>query len=252
MNYDRALGFKPGTVRAVSALMGFSPPILSHDELAKKFAAEVSAIITPGKAFRKFDDFCVLVSRGIQILTAGDCQISAEALAEFGEIRSRYPAQDLERFNEMTRIAGDALASGGGDFLGRVCGEMGALDHATGQFFTPFEVSELLVSVNAPDISQVVRRDGYYLGHEPTAGSGGMIVALADHAENNGVSLDDVFIEAWELVPETFHMLVVQLSLRGVAAAVVRGNTLTGEKSEVIYTPRAVAFRDKHGFMPDV
>lgn len=248
MNYDRMLGFQPETIRAVSTLMGFRPPVADHEDLAKEFVKEISAIKTPGKAFRKFDDFCVLFSRRIQQLTMSYDLMGPGALAEFEEVRSRYPAHDIERFNEMVRISAEALASGGGDFLGRVCGEMGALDHATGQFFTPFEVNELLNDLIAPDIASVVRKEGFFLGHEPTAGSGGMIVSLADHAENQGVNLDDVFIEAWELVPETFHMLVVQLSLRGVAAAVVCGNTLTGEKSEIIMTPRAMIFFDKHGF----
>ncbi|WP_170293947.1 N-6 DNA methylase [Paracoccus limosus] len=237
-------------VHSASALMGIplkrtdAEPKTDH---VKQFVALARSI--PGKPFRVFDDWCEIMFCAIAAITAQTPERAAELMSQQEQASGKYTQEDIRIMEDMLGVAQVAIMDGGRDFLGEACGLLGALDGGVGQFFTPFEVSKMIVSMTAPDISAIVRDQGNFRGADPAAGSGGLLVALADHCEAVGVDLRDVFVEGVELVPSTYHMLFVQLSLRGVPARAVCGNTLTQEVREYAYTPAGVRFVNKHGIM---
>lgn len=239
-------------VSAAAALMGAPVPIPPEQPPApasdpvKQFVS-LARSITGHKPFRVFDDWCEIMFCAIAAVTARTPERSRQLMAQQAEASAKYTQAEIEVMERMLGVAQDALSRGGRDFLGEACGLLGSLDGGVGQFFTPFEVSKMIVGMTVPDIAAIVRDQGHFRGADPAAGSGGMLVALADHAEAVGVSLADVFVEAVELVPATYHMAFVQLSLRGVAARVVCGNSLTQEVRETAYTPAGVQFVNKHG-----
>lgn len=239
-------------VQSASALMGMplnnatrAAPEPKTDPV-KQFVA-LARSIKGHKPFRVFDDWCEIMFCAIAAVTARTPERAAELMRQQEQASAKYTQQDIRAMEAMLGVAQAALSKGGRDFLGEACGLMGALDGGVGQFFTPFEVSQMLVRMTAPDIAAIVRDQGHFRGADPAAGSGGLLVALADHCESVGVDLRDVFVEGVELVPSTYHMLFVQLSLRGVAARAVCGNTLTQQVQQSAYTPAGVAFVNKHG-----
>ena len=243
-------------VHAAAALVGVAvPPETRTPEPApaavkgdpvKAFVA-LARKITGNKPFRVFDDWCEMGYCVIASLTTDDAERLAALKAQHDVVAAKYTPEHLSVMSEMMAVAADALAAGGDDYLGRVCGEMGALDGGVGQFFTPFDASRLVVSLTAPDVPAIIRRDGHFRAADPAAGSGGLLVAMADHAVAQGAELGDLFFEGVELVPATYHMLFVQMTLRGLAGRAVCGNSLTGEVKEHAYTPAARAFVRKHG-----
>ena len=83
---------------------------------------------------------------------------------------------------------------------------------------------------------------------DPAAGAGCMILAAADSVDEQGFSSSDCMsVQAIELNRTTFLMLYIQLALRGIAAEVIHGNSLTMEIFETAYTPAAIYFLGKHG-----
>lgn len=239
-------------VKSASALTGVPISPLTRTAPAPKtdpvkHFVDLARSIKGHKPFRVFDDWCEIMFCAIAAVTARTPDRSRQLMQQQAEASAKYTPEDIRTMEAMLGVAQAALSKGGRDFLGEACGLMGALDGGVGQFFTPFEVSQMLVRMTAPDIAAIVRDQGHFRGADPAAGSGGMLVALADHCESVGVDLRDVFVEGVELVPSTYHMLFVQLSLRGVAARAVCGNTLTQQVSQHEYTPAGVAFVNKHG-----
>jgi hypothetical protein len=137
----------------------------------------------------------------------------------------------------------DAVEHGSSDFLGDVAAQLSTLDGGLGQFFTPFEVSRLVCAIDTTDddLRDVIRRHGFASMHEPTAGSGGMILAFAERIQS--LQLDPaltLYVECNELETTAFHMLYTQLSCRGVSALCRLGDTLSQEFREELHTPAYV------------
>src|SRR5690606_29494971 len=137
---------------------------------------------------------------------------------------------------------------GGGDFLGGVAAEIGALDSGLGQFFTPYEISLLMAEMNLTGAPDIIAREGFLTLSEPAAGAGGMVLAAADVIEAKGFCpAKNLWVEAVELNRATFHMAYIQISARGIAGEVICGNSLSLEVYERAYTAAAATLLLKNG-----
>ena len=112
----------------------------------------------------------------------------------------------------------------------------------TGQFFTPYHLSVLTAEMGIPkDISP----ENPLIMNEPSAG-GGMIIAAAKVLKRRGLNPQKCMkVIAQDMDWKGVYMTYVQLSLLGIKAAVVQGDTL-GEpaidprrypQERVFYTP---------------
>lgn len=73
---------------------------------------------------------------------------------------------------------------------------------------------------------------------EPCCGSGGMVIAFAETLKEQGYNYQNqLFVETIDIDEICFKMTYIQLSLLGIPAKVVRGNTLTYKFQEILYTP---------------
>ena len=154
----------------------------------------------------------------------------------------------MRKIPELLTLTTLALNDGGCDFLGELASELEFLDSTKGQFFTPYEISKLLAHMNLYDAGAVINEQGFITISDPAAGAGCMILAAADIIEEQGFILDEcVSVQVIELTKMTYHMLYVQLALRGIPAMVIHGNSLTLETFETSYTPSAMIFAGIHG-----
>ena len=112
---------------------------------------------------------------------------------------------------EMTDALGDIYMLGG----------MG--NKNTGQFFTPFHLSLACAKMTVPKIP-----DGeHWALNEPSCGGGGMIIAAARALKEQGENYQrKMRVVAQDLDWKAVYMCYVQLSLLGIDAMVVQGNTL--------------------------
>lgn len=136
-----------------------------------------------------------------------------------------------------TLMAATALGvRSGQDFLGSLVAEFRGLDKSMGQCFTPREVCDLAaeLTLDADITRRAIKCKGYVGVHEPAAGSGAMVLRFADRLTTQGVDpTRQLFVEAWEIDPITAKMCFIQLTLRGIPARVVLGDTLIQEEREV-------------------
>ena len=137
----------------------------------------------------------------------------------------KYSEQELERFAQMFVLLGDALTEDMSDVLGQIYMEANMGSKYTGQFFTPFHLSELCarLSVDADNLPE----DAGFCLNEPSCGGGGMIIAACRVLKEAGINYQRrLKVVAQDLDWKAVYMTYLQLSLIGCNAIVIQGDTL--------------------------
>ncbi len=127
-----------------------------------------------------------------------------------------------------------------GDVLGDLAAMLETLSKSNGQFFTPYELSDLTaqLTIDQQSIEAAMEKKGYIELQEPTAGAGSMILAAADRLEELGYCRRiHMSVAAMDIEYRAFQMCYIQLSLRDIPAAVYHGDVLAMTTHQVAYTP---------------
>ena len=155
----------------------------------------------------------------------------------------RYTKEEAKIFAEMLGLLAMALEKNMEDILGEIYMESGMGSKASGQFFTPYHLSELCAHLALPEPNE----DGIYTLNEPSCGGGGMIIATAAALKDQGVDYQrKMDVVAQDLDWKGVYMTYLQLSLLGIKAICVQGDTLTDpyipgyQQDRVLYTPARV------------
>lgn len=143
-------------------------------------------------------------------------------------------------FAEVVEALDDCIE----DVLGDVFMNAGMGSKFAGQFFTPFHVSELSARLAVQD--QVKHFDGKVIEmNEPSCGGGGLIIATIKVMREAGINPQKYLrVVAQDLDWKGVYMCYLQLSLLGIKATVVQGDTLTSPfvpgrypKRQILRTP---------------
>jgi len=160
------------------------------------------------------------------------------------QIVAGYSPEEIDRFHELLSKLIEEFEAGLGDHLGHLYMSLDLGSDALGQFFTPYEVSLLVAKMTIGSYVAPLQDDGngtrqdYITVSEPTSGSGGMIIALAQALREENVNFQQALhVTAQDLDPTAVHMTYVQISLLNIPAVVIRGNSLTLEQLDVWPTP---------------
>jgi hypothetical protein len=205
------------------------------DAFARQFEGTA---MRPHEAFRAAIEvlFCVTLA------TVPTYQ-TQELSREFDEAMRAFERCGVSR-EKALNLAKDfmeALAADGGDRLGDMAARLGTLYAGMGQFFTPSCVASLLSQFVLPDeatIRRHIENGGYMTAGDPAAGSGGLLIALAQRVRQAGFDPRfNLFVQATEKDAQAWRMCYVQLSAYDIPARVVLGDSLTLENQRVVYTP---------------
>ena len=162
---------------------------------------------------------------------------------EYFSIVRKHGSETMHGFVTLSGMLTMALEEEIQDVLGEVYMAAGLGNKNTGQFFTPFHVSEAVARLAVPeDISP----EKPYRINEPSCGGGGMVIAAVKVLKDRGINPQTCMdVTAQDLDWKGVYMTYVQLSLLGIKATVAQGDTLmepyTGSGSHpperVLYTP---------------
>lgn len=165
--------------------------------------------------------------------------------SDYMDTMKRYSPGEQDKMSEMFYLLVETMEEGYDDVLGSIFMQAGLGSGITGQFFTPYNISRLCGRMAVDN-----QIEGYHEGdlitlHEPTCGSGGMIIAAAECLKERGINYQRVLeVVAQDLDWRCVCMTYLQLSLYGIKALVVQGDTLADpyiegrtEKSRIMRTP---------------
>jgi type I restriction-modification system DNA methylase subunit len=128
--------------------------------------------------------------------------------------------------------------------------EIDAGNARTGQFFTPYALSRTIAELTISDdiITNAVNEYGFFTLQEPAIGSGGMVIAAAETCKERGHNYQQCMCATGiDVDSRCVHMAYIQLSLLGIPAVIVHGNTLTLETfGRPWYTPQYILGRWEH------
>ena len=159
---------------------------------------------------------------------------------EYLNIVKKYENDEVKTFADMLGLLALALEEKPEDVLGWIYMTSGMGSKAAGQFFTPYHLSELCAGLLLPEPQE----DRKIYLNEPSCGGGGMIIASVTALKNKGFDYqNNLEVVAQDLDWKGVYMCYLQLSLLGVRAICVQGDTLSEpylegyQKSRVLYTP---------------
>lgn len=166
---------------------------------------------------------------------------------EYIAIAKKHGKETMLRFSEMYMLLGDALEKNIEDVLGRIYMEAELGSKQTGQFFTPFHISKMLAGLMIPE---GISPEKPYMLHEPSCGGGGMIIAFAKAMALQGINYTRCLkVIAQDLDWKGVYMTFVQLSLLGVNAVVVQGDTLVEPYKEGYPAERVLETPTRKGLL---
>jgi type I restriction-modification system DNA methylase subunit len=187
---------------------------------------------------RVFEDF--LTMSAISFSNAVDWIHREEREAEYMSLVQRYTKEELDVFPTMLAHLVEALDENverPKDVLGRLFHELELHDEYKGQFFTPDHICECMGLMTFQD-GDCIAEKGYATVMDPCCGSGAMALGLASAVRQSGFNYNtEMVVTAIDVDIKCVHMCYVQLSLYGIPAVVIHGNSLTNEEWSRWYTP---------------
>lgn len=118
------------------------------------------------------------------------------------------------------------------DFLGKIFMELNLSNDSGGQFFTPYNVCQMMAEMTVGDVVAHVEKHGYITINDPACGASATLIA-AVHAAAKPLSeagfnwQNHVLVTAQDIDYTVALMCYIQLSLLGTAAYIKIGNTFT-------------------------
>ena len=181
-----------------------------------------------------FSDFLSLAARELDM-----ARIRApESIEHCRKICARYEASDIAKMQEMFCMMVCALEAKFHDFLGAIFMVLELGDNFRGQYFTPYPVQSLMARMLMPGVRDTIRREGIATVSDPACGAAGMLIAYAECLLEADINPSmHMFGSCIDIDPVAADMAFIQLSVLGIAAEVVTGNTLTMQIRRVRYTP---------------
>lgn len=160
------------------------------------------------------------------------------------ELVKKYSKEEMEQFTKILALLVDEMTrqvvmSGPCDILGEVFHGLELHNKYHGQFFTPFHICEFMGEITVGDgVKQTINEQGYVSLCEPCVGAGGMVIGFAAALANNKINYQqELCVTACDIDLKCVHMAYLQLSLYGIPAVIIHGNSLTMEEWSRWYTP---------------
>ncbi|MCD2509863.1 N-6 DNA methylase [Enterobacter kobei] len=211
-----------------------APRLMSIDTARKQFIRLFNQTARHLHRWDVFSDFVRLAASELDIARIR----TPENIEQSGKICARYDADDIRNFHELFNLMVSALEAKFHDFIGSIFMELELGSGGMGQYFTPYSVQSMMARMLIPGIQENIAREGIATISDPACGSAGMIIAYAECLLEADVNPSaHLFASCIDIDPIAADMAFIQLSLLGIAAEVVTGNTLTMQFNRVRYTP---------------
>ena len=195
-----------------------------------------------------FSDFVELIALAIANSVTLDGPEWQKREEQYLNIINKYAPDEQQVFPEMFADLVEALEYGLAlnntpvDVLGPIFHELKLHNTYKRQFFSPQQICDMMGTIALGDSREEIEKQGYITLEEPTCGSGAMVLGFAGAmAEAKLNYCSQLFAVATDIDPKCAHMTYIQLSLYGIPAVVIHGNSLTLEEWSKWYTPIYIA-----------
>lgn len=215
----------------------------SVPESCKGLVRALQSISYARSIYEVFQDW--LSVSAIAISNAVDWTHREEREEVYLQIVSEYSKAEQEKLAEalaqlVLALQYEQNIHGPTDILGQVFHALELHNKYKGQFFTPPHVCELMGSITlaGENLENILAKKGYITVCEPCIGSGGMVLGTAKAMGDRHLNYQTQFVVTGiDIDIKCVQMAYLQLSLLGIPAVVIHGNSLTNETWSHWYTP---------------
>lgn len=206
---------------------------MTYDQHKAAFMKLVQRAAYRHDVWRVFSDFVELAAISI----ANSLTLDVGREERYRQIVKEYEPSEAALFPQMFGHVTMALECEYGDVLGESFMALELGNQHRGQFFTPYSVCQAIAGMNG-DIATQVKERGYITVSDPAVGGGALLIAFAEEARRQGVNFQQhVHATGQDVDIKAVHMAYIQLSIIGLPATIIHGNTLTMEQQSRWYTP---------------
>lgn len=213
------------------------PIVISYEEQKKKFCTLFNSMVFKHNHWTLFYDFVELFAIALE----NAVNFSQKREDRYLEIVKGYTKEELDKLIEMSVCVTLGLEAKYSDFLGEVFQDLQLNDKkGKGQCFTPFSVSRAMADMTFTKemVDKAIKEKGILTINDPCVGGGSLPIAAMNTLKNLGYNYQrDVLVVANDLDKRCVLMSYIQLSLLGVPAVIMEGDTLKQEFYETHYTP---------------
>ena len=200
----------------------------------QNFITLFNSIAYHRRRYEVFSDFVVLAGIALHNRTAFSDRLEQDYMNTIG----KYTKVEATEISELLGMLSCLLLEGYSDVLGKLFMELELGNDRSGQFFTPPSICKLMADLSFSELNKLLKVKPFVTLSEPASGSGGMVLAYASTMAEYGYNpTKQLYIECWDIDRVVAFMCYVQLSLCGLPAKVVVGNTLTQEVWLTLYSP---------------
>ena len=200
----------------------------------KEFITKLQNLDHSRRIDNVFRDFLALSTYAIMQPFYRNTEIEQKYL----DIINKYNKEQANEFSQMLALLVNALEFQFQDFLGQVYMQLNLGNVKTGQFFTSYSVSKMMSEITFLENKDNIENQEIITLSEPCCGSGGIIIAYAETMKQHKINYQQkLFVEAIDIDELCFQMAYIQLSLYGIPARVMLGDTLAYKFKQSIYTP---------------
>ncbi|MCL2299260.1 MAG: N-6 DNA methylase [Firmicutes bacterium] len=197
-----------------------------------------------------WDDFLLIVACGLS--NTIDSENVAHRTELYEQTIKRYSTEEVGQLAQLQANMVLALKENPDqDFLGEIFQGLELNNRRAGQFFTPYNVSKMMAMMSCGNPAAEIKEKGYITVSDCCCGAGGLLIAYANAAREQGVDVRrDVLFVAQDIDLTSVLMTYVQIAILGCAGYVIRGDTLRGdtpEQQDVWYTPMYPQWYARHG-----
>lgn len=208
----------------------------------------VKAVLNLGQKYSKWNVFSDFVEiSALAIVNSMDKSKFDEREARYIDIMGKYNADEQKQLQRMYVDLTNALhheverSNTPVDILGIIFHELELHNNYAGQFFTPQEVCDMMGKIALHENEEQLKTRGFISMAEPCIGSGAMCFGFASAMVSADMNYcTQLVIEGTDIDIKCVHMAYVQLSLYGIPAVVIHGNSITLQEWSRWYTPMFV------------
>ncbi|MET9657831.1 N-6 DNA methylase [Streptomyces sp. NPDC006510] len=173
-----------------------------------------------------FEDFVEMAALAIR--NAVDYCGRDKREAQYLRTAGRYDRASLNRFAQALALVIEEMDRDPCDVLGRLYMELEIGNERLGQFYTPYDVAELMAQMQIESVIEHVQTHGFADLYEPACGASSFSVAVSQAMLEHGLNPQtQLHVTAEDIAPQAIHMIYIHLTLLHIPAVVQRRDTLT-------------------------
>jgi type I restriction-modification system DNA methylase subunit len=194
-------------------------------DYSKTFIAKLNDVSYSRNPYETFNDFIYMAASALYSWKKDE-----QVEKEYSDVAKNYSVDELSKMSELLFILTEALEQlqdieENGDFLGRIFMSLDYGDKRNGQFFTPYNVSYMMAQMMIGE--KEFPQNRICKISDPCCGAGGMLIASAMVMMRRGLNYQrDAYFVGQDIDARCVRMAFIQLSLLGVPAILICGDTL--------------------------